>query len=210
MNSIDPHHLASIAALVVCLIGIGLLAHWLDKQAQRRKASTSPPLQDPIYISDDELDFLKGLPGHEVKAYLSERKSGTKPAAAMAEHHARIERLRNWSRLKRLRDWSEAERISTAHRSTQTPPKPAPARNPGPGLRPHPVYGDQPESRGAWVIPPADLLAPIITRGEGDCFNPTIPGADWKPAGGEFGGGGASGTWDTPSTDTATTASTAE
>ena len=170
MNSIDPHHLASIAALVVCLIGIGLLAHWLDKRAKQRRKEAKA----------FERAFMADLRDHPAPI----------PGESRREHIERLARLRNWPK----------------------PPPPATrsTRNPGPGLRPHPVYGDQPESRGAWVIPPADLLAPITTRGEGDCFNPTIPGADWKPAGGEFGGGGASGTWDTPSTDTATTASTAE
>lgn len=157
MPDLAPHHLLAVVATVVCLLCIGLLAHWLDKRTQRRKASSAP-----------------------------------RPGESRREHIERLARLRNWPKPPR-------------------PQQPLPGRmpsNPGPGLRPHPVYGT--DTHRPWAIPPAELAEPTHVRGGGDCFNETVPGADWKPAGGEFGGAGASGSWDTPSTDTATTASTAE
>lgn len=180
MPDLAPHHLLAIVATVVCLLCIGLLANWLDKRTQRRKRAQQEEAR--------RMYFRRYMP-----------QTMPRPGESRREH---IERLA------RLRDWAEAERTSTAFRRTQTPPRPAPTTNPGPGLRPHPVYGT--DTHRPWVIPPASMAEPATLRGVGDSFAETVPGADWKPAGGEFGGAGASGSWDTPSTDTATTASTAE
>lgn len=70
--------------------------------------------------------------------------SAPRPGEARREHVLRLARLRA--------------------ASTQRPPLPGrmPGNpGPGPGLRPHPVYGT--ETRRPWVIPPADLPDPYAT-----------------------------------------------
>lgn len=111
MFEITQAHAATIIALTLCLAGLGLLAHRLDKRAQRRKASSRP------------------LPGETRR-----------------EHIERLARLRNWPK---------------PPRPQQPPPGRMPG-NPGPGMRPHPVYGT--ETHRPWVIPPADLTDPYATR----------------------------------------------
>lgn len=114
MFEIVPAHVATIIALALCLVGLGLLANRLDKRAKQRRASN-----------------------------------------ARREHLERLQRLRQWS--------------------TQRPPSSHAHRNPGPGLRPHPVFATQAPPR-PWVIPPAEMAEPARMAGVGDSFD--SPGAD--------------------------------
>ena len=104
-------------------------------------------------------------------------------------------------------------------RASQRPPKapPLPARNPGPGLRPHPVHGHRRAAPApAYAIQPATepaALASISTDASPDRIDAAVIHSMTLPIGsaeqsGEFPGAGASGSWSSDtSSDTSSSAS---
>lgn len=104
-------------------------------------------------------------------------------------------------------------------RASQRPPKvpPLPARNPGPGLRPHPVHGHRRAAPApAYVIQPAGepaALSGISTDASPDRIDAAVIHSMTLPIGGgeqagEFSGAGASGSWSSDtSSDTSSSTS---
>lgn len=89
--------------------------------------------------------------------------------------------------------------------------RPLPARNPGPGLRPHPVHGHRHAApTAAYVIQPAGdpaALASISTDASPDRIDAAVIHSMTLPIGGgeqagEFAGAGASGSWSSDSSST--------
>ena len=108
-------------------------------------------------------------------------------------------------------------------RASQRPPKvpPLPARNPGPGLRPHPVHGHRRAApTPAYVIQPATepaALSGISTDASPDRIDAAVIHSMTLPIGsaeqaGEFSGAGASGSWssDTSSSTSSSTSTSGD
>lgn len=89
--------------------------------------------------------------------------------------------------------------------------RPLPARNPGPGLRPHPLHGHRGAApTSAYVIQPViepAALASISTSASPDRIDAAVIHSMTLPIGGgeqagEFAGAGASGSWSSDSSST--------
>jgi len=111
-------------------------------------------------------------------------------------------------------------RLRAASRSTTPPDRPA-TRNPGPGLRPHPVHGYRSAAPApAYVIPPAvETLTPasISTDDTPDQLDAAVIHSMTLPIGGgeqagEFSGAGASSSWssDTSSSTNSSTSTSGD
>lgn len=94
MADIAPTHAAAIVVMIVCILGVVWIAHRLDCRARRRKAAARTKKPHPVYLSEVELEYLLTRDSREFKAYIAGRQSAPDPTAAMAEHQARLARLR--------------------------------------------------------------------------------------------------------------------
>ena len=94
MADIAPTHAAAIVVMIVCILSVVWIAHRLDCRARRRNAAAQTKKPQPVYLSEVELEHLSTRDRREINAYIAARRSGADSTAAMAEHQARLARLR--------------------------------------------------------------------------------------------------------------------